>query len=140
MINSKKKGNLWENRLANWLSDNGIKASKDAASGGGNREKGDIVNNIDCTIESKASKNIKLAEWWEQVQNSANTHHNTPLLFIHKDGMAEDEWLVVMNNYDWLDMVKKEKTINTDYTNPKIKWDIQNAITALKKLIKNYED
>lgn len=139
MINSKKKGNLWENKLAHWLSANGIKASRDSASGGGSREKGDIVNNIDCTIESKASKNIKLAEWWEQVENSANIHHNTPLLFIHKDGMAEDEWLVVMNNYDWLELVKKEKTIDTNYQDSRIKWDIQNAITALKKLIKNYE-
>ena len=47
MINPKKKGNLWENRLANWLKDNGIRAWKDGASGGGNREKGDIGNNLD---------------------------------------------------------------------------------------------
>ena len=139
MINSKKKGNLWENRLANWLTDNGIKASKDGASGGGNREKGDIVNNINCTIESKAAKNIKTMEWWKQVVSSADKHHNTPLLFIHQDGMREDEWLVVLNNYDWLDLVKGDKKIDTSYQDPKIKWDIKNAVEVLKKLLKHYD-
>jgi len=139
MTNSKKKGNLWENRLANWLSDNGIKASKDGASGGGNREKGDIVNNINCTIESKATKTVHLKEWWKQVETSANTHHNTPLLFIHQDGMREDEWLVVLNNYDWLDLVKGDKKIDTSYQDPKVKWEIKNAVEALKKLLKYYD-
>ncbi len=39
MVNVKKKGNAWENRLAQWLTENGVKAFKDSASGGGNREK-----------------------------------------------------------------------------------------------------
>ena len=57
-INVKKKGNLWENKLANWLTSKGIKAWKDGASEGGNREKGDIVNNIPCMSKSKDGKNI----------------------------------------------------------------------------------
>lgn len=106
-INVKKKGNLWENKLANWLTDNGIKASKDGHSGGGSREKGDIVNNIDCTIESKACKKIELMEWWRQVEKNASTQGNSPLLFIHQDGMKDKEWLVTMHSEDWLFMVKQ---------------------------------
>lgn len=139
MVNAKKKGNAWENKLANWLTDNGIKASKDGGSGGGSREKGDIVNNINCTIESKAAKTIKLMEWWRQTKKSADTHHNTPLLFIHQDGMSENEWLVVMNNWDWLDLIKGENKIDTNYQDQKIKWDIKSAVDSLKKVLKHFD-
>lgn len=106
-INCKKKGNLWENRLAHWLTDHGYKAWRDGYSGGGSREKGDIGNNMDMTIESKAGKNINLMEWWRQVDKNASIHHNSPVLFIHQDGMRVDEWLVVMNSEDWIEMLKK---------------------------------
>lgn len=105
-MNSKKKGNKWENNLANWLRDHGVKAWKDASSGAGSREKGDIGNNLDMTIESKAAKTIKLMEWWEQVDYAAAIHHNQPVLFIHQDGMRKNEWLVVMHSEDWIELVK----------------------------------
>ena len=108
-INSKKKGNVWENRLANYLTDHGMKAWKDGHSGGGTREKGDIGNNMDLTIESKAGKTIKLMEWWRQVEKSASIHHNSPVLFIHQDGMRVDEWLVVMHSEDWMEAMRESE-------------------------------
>lgn len=137
MINSKKKGNIWENNLANWLRDNGIKAWKDGASGGGNREKGDIGNNMDMTIESKAGKNIKLMEWWDQVKKSAGMHQNTPVLFIHQDGMGSEDWLVVMRNHDWLEAVKTplvETGITTD--EKKMEWALKGLKVALNNVLK----
>ncbi len=107
-INSKKKGNLWENRLANWLYDKGYKAWRDGGSGGGSREKGDIGNNMDLTIESKAGKSIKLMDWWKQVEKSASIHHNSPTLFIHQDGMRVNEWLVVLHSEDWIELIKNQ--------------------------------
>lgn len=122
-INSKKKGNLWENKLANWLFDHGIKAYKEGHSGGGDREKGDIVNNLDMTIESKAAKKIDLPDWWRQVDRAASIHGNSPVLFIHQDGMRDNEWLVVMHSEDWIDLIKKqhEKTKPDLFTCPKCK-------------------
>ena len=139
MTNVKKKGNLWENKLANWLRDNGIKAWKDGASGGGSREKGDVGNNIDMTIESKACKNIKLMEWWKQVDKSADIHHNTPVLFIHQDGMPDNEWLVVMHSEDWMDrLIKEEKGFELEETSNQreLKYKTEKAISALKELLK----
>ena len=139
MVNSKKKGNIWENKLANWLIDNGIKAWKDGYSGGGNREKGDVGNNINCTVESKAGKAIKLMDWWRQVEKSASLHGNSPVLFIHQDGMPDKEWLVVIHSNDWLELIKGDKNIDTSYEDPKKKWAIKTAIEDLKRLLKYYE-
>lgn len=144
MTNVKKKGNIWENKLANWLRDNGIKAWKDGASGGGTREKGDIGNNIDFTIESKAAKNIKLMDWWRQVSKSASIHHNRPALFIHQDGMPDCEWIVCMSSEDWIDIVLESlKSANTEsFTGNveevprELKWKAERAKTAINEFIK----
>lgn len=145
MVNVKKKGNQWENKLANWLRDHGIKAWKDGASGGGNREKGDVGNNLNMTIESKACKTIKLMDWWRQVNKSANMHHNQPVLFIHQDGMPDNEWIVCMHSEDWVEMVKdtsnSPKTApNSDFGDRNKRYLIDKAVTALKAVIKVLED
>ena len=108
-MNSKKKGNQWENKLAAWLHSHGFKAWKDGASGGGSREKGDVGNNLDMTIESKAAKKILLMDWWRQVAKSASMHRNSPALFIHQDGMPDNEWLVVTHSNDWAETLKKSR-------------------------------
>lgn len=151
MINSKKKGNIWENKLSNWLRDNGVKAWKDGASGGGSREKGDVGNNIDFTLESKAGKVIKLMEWWRQVEHAASLHRNSPALFIHQDGMRDKEWLVVIHSEDWLDLIKSGGRMPLEPQNTPeiaslttneartIKYEIQRNLTQLKALIKVLE-
>lgn len=144
MVNAKKKGNAWEHKVAKFLSSHGFKTWKDSASGGGSREKGDIGNSLDMTIESKSTKVIRLPEWWKQVSHSASLQRNQPVLFIHQDGMGNEEWLVVMHSNDWVEMLKKSKTekiyqeVPQEDSNSK-KWAIQNAITSLKKLLKEYE-
>lgn len=136
MVNVKKKGNMWENKLAKWLTEHGIKAYKDGHSGGGTREKGDIINNIDCTIESKAAKNIKLMEWWKQVEKSASIQKNQPLLFIHQDGMPDNEWLVVMHSEDWAEMAKNSTEVETVGL-PQDSWERNRALENLKTAINN---
>lgn len=140
-MNSKKKGNVWENKLANWLHSHGIKAWKDGASGGGNREKGDVGNNVDLTIESKAAKTICLPEWWKQVAHSADMHHNRPVLFIHRDGMPDMEWLVVMTSGDWIDIFKRslgEKEIVEVLAEDsrEKKWAMENLKAAANRALK----
>lgn len=142
-VNSKKKGNLWENKLAKWLTEHGIKAWKDSASGGGNREKGDIGNNVDLTIESKSAKSILLMPWWKQTCESASKHGNTPALFIHQDGMPDNEWLVVMHSEDFVEMLKKsreEKEVVEVEANPmenrEVRFKTERAISSLKELLK----
>lgn len=136
MINSKKKGNAWENKLANWLAENGYPAYKEGMSGGGNRHKGDIINSLDMTIESKAYKNIQLPAWWKQVETSARIHGNTPVLFIHQDGMPDKEWLVVMHSNDWIEMLKGEKEPQDILDRDNLKWIVRQTRENLRKLLK----
>ena len=97
MINSKKKGNHFENVFANWLKDNGIKAFKDTMSGGGNREKGDISNNLNLHIEVKAVAGINLQKVWKKALLECEKTHNSPLIAIHFNGMPEDKFLIVID-------------------------------------------
>lgn len=141
-MNAKKKGNRWENNLKNWLLDNGIKAWKDGMSGGGDKEKGDVGNNLDFTIESKAAKNIKLPKWWRQVTKSAEMHNNTPVLFIHQDGMRKDppEWLVVMHSDDWIERIVEAEPVQRQEVlsdeKREMQWKLQQVVTSCKQLLK----
>jgi len=144
-MNAKKKGNKGENDFANWLFDNGIKAYKDGASGGGNREKGDIVNGINAHFEIKTVKAINIKKAWQKTIFECQKTHNTPYICIHFDGMQKDKWLMVMDNNDWLDLHQRStgdpiiKEIPQEDSRDK-KWAIQSAIVGLKKLLKFYED
>jgi Holliday junction resolvase len=142
-INAKKKGNIWENNFANWLKDNGIKAFKDTMSGGGNREKGDISNDLNLHIEVKGVKKINLLKVWKKAIMECEKTHNNPLIAIHFDGMPNDRFLVVIDNYSWLELLKKpvDEKVVAEYKeeNRNQKYVIENAILALKRLLKTYE-
>lgn len=139
-INSKKKGNLWENKLAKWLSSKGIKAWKDSASGGGSREKADIGNNFNLHIECKAVKAINLKKVWDKAVIESNKTHNIPHIFIHFDGMIDDEYLVVLHSEDWAELFKQAwapKTIQGELSRSE-KYKVDKLIQSAKEVLKLY--
>lgn len=105
MINAKKKGNAGEHELAHWLIANDIKAFRNSMSGG-SVWKGDIANPLDLTIEVKTCKKINLKDCWRQVSKDASIAHNSPLLAVHFDGMPKNNWLMVMDSNDWIELIK----------------------------------
>lgn len=139
-INSKKKGNKGENKFANWLVKNGIKAWKDGASGGGSNEKADIGNNLNLHFEIKTVKKIGLLEVWKKALLECQKTHNLPVLGIHFDGMPEEEWLMVVSSQHFLELLQGESApVDMSYEDPKQKWAIKNLIEASKKVLKFYE-
>ncbi|MEK6884530.1 MAG: hypothetical protein AABY22_33165 [Nanoarchaeota archaeon] len=106
-INSKKKGNRFENLWANWLKDNEIKAWRDSYSGGGDREKSDVANNLNYNFEVKAVKKLSLQKAWRQSVKAAGVY-NTPSVIVHFDGMAQDQFLVVIDNWTFLNLIKTQ--------------------------------
>ena len=116
-MNSKRKGTNNELQVAKFLRDNGIKAWRDSASGGGSGDKGDINNNLDFCIECKCGAGPSLWSSWAQVKKASSLNGNTPVLFIRRDGMSKGEHLVVMHSNDWIEHIKgdNEQEFEMDY-------------------------
>ena len=139
MPNSKKKGNIGEHTFAKWLRSNGIKAFKDAASGG-SIQKGDIHNDLDYSMEVKTVKALNLKKAWEQVNRDARLARNMPLLAVHFDGMRSDEWIIAISSEDWLELIQGNFEPQTDiYQDPKKKYRLKNLIESAKSVLKDYE-
>ena len=137
-MNPKKKGNIWENKFANWLRDNGIFAYKDGASGGGSREKADVGNSLNLHFEVKAVKKINLFEVWKKACHECTKTHNDPVLAIHFDNMPDNEWLMVLHSEHFLNLLTKTEGVKTDYQDPKLKWGLtrlKNEINSVMKLL-----
>ena len=136
-INSKKKGNKFENQVANWFRDNGIKMWRDSASGGGTREKADCGNNLNLHLECKAVKKINLKEVWQKAKFECEKTHNNPAICIHFDQMPEEEFIVAINNDYFLELLTGGKAIPE--MDPKNKWKVQRLVEAAKEVLKVYE-
>lgn len=138
-MNAKKKGNKGENDFANWLTKNGIKAYRNSSSGG-NTQKSDVHNSINANFEVKTVKNLNLKKAWQQTKRDSEQSHTNPYLAIHFDGMPEESWLIVMDNYDWLEILKTslEPAQITSPTplpeNREFLWATQNIKVAVGKL------
>lgn len=137
-INVKKKGNRGENTFAEWLRSKGIKAYRDSASGGGNGNKSDIATDSEFGFEVKTVKALNLKKAWQQCDTCAGMNKTVPVLAVHFDGMPKDDWLMVMNNHDWIEYVQGNESVEQDYEDPRKKYAIQNAIQSLKTLLKHY--
>ena len=64
---------------------------------------------------------------------------NMPALFIHPEGRNVEDFMVVMNIEDWIELVKGDLAPAEHLSDPKVKWAAQNAIEAIKKLNKLIE-
>ena len=138
MVNSKRKGNHWENVWARWLRDHGIKANRNSSSCAGT-VKSDVTNDIDINFEVKAGMQVpkKVYDFYEQSEKDAIATHNTPYVVMHRDGYPEDQFLIVMNNHDWLEIWRKSqepKTVNSD--DRELKWQLKNLKDAAAKVMK----
>jgi len=143
-MNAKKKGNAGENKWANWLKEQGITAYRNSSSGA-NYQKSDVHNSIGANFEVKTVKKLNLKEAWKQSSRDAFNSHTTPYLIIHFDGMGEDEWLVVMDNWNWVDLqlkamagegVEIKPAPSEERNNRELKWAVQNLKNAAAKVDK----
>lgn len=147
---AKAKGKLLEDYVADQIVSKGIdiKARRDGASGAGNREKGDICTSMmvlgqNVGIECKNQATIKIQEWWRQTIKMEKLSRE-PVLCFHIENEPWIETKVVIYLDTFLEMAKmasgKPNVIEvTPEDSRDKKWKIQNTITALKNLLKEYE-
>lgn len=108
-MNPKKKGNAGENDWANWLQKESICNAYRNSSSGANTRKSDVHNDININFEVKTVKKLNLLKAYKQSESDCKMTHSTPYVVIHFDGMPKDQWLVVMNNWDWKDLIMKSE-------------------------------
>ena len=134
------KGKSGERRFAEWLTQNGIRAWRDSASGGGNREKSDVGNNINANFEVKTVKTLGLLKAWKQTESAAEKTHNTPYLVVHFDGMRDGEWLMVMDNYSWLELYRQSRQPKNIYEPSKqLKYKLELGRKVLGEILKDLQ-
>jgi Holliday junction resolvase len=129
-MNPKKKGNHGENLFANWLKKEGICNAYRNSSSGSNERKSDVHNDINCNFEVKTVKSLNLKKAFKQSQADCRMTHATPYVVVHFDGMPENDWLMVMTNHDWKELIMKSE-IRGDII-VKDSWDKTNAINKIQ--------
>lgn len=138
-MNAKKKGNKGEQRFSAFLRSHGFRAFKEASSGA-YAHKGDIVNDLNFTIEVKTVKRINLKQAWDQVDHDASMARNSPLLVIRFDGMPKDEWLCVLHSEDLVEFLKAQNnTQDVVENNPQKKYAVVKMVEDAKRVIKLFE-
>ena len=141
---SKQIGNQGEKDWATFIKDQGIDklAKRDPRSGGGNKEMSDVANSLNINFEVKVGNQVPkpIYDFYQQSENVAMKSHNTPYVILKRYPKAQDNFLVVMNGFDWSDLYKRAREPKTVSSEDRaITWALKTAITALKKLLKLLE-
>lgn len=148
---AKAKGKLLEDYVADQIILKGLdsKAHRDGASGAGNREKGDINTSMmvlgqNAGFECKNQATLHIPEWWKQTKKLESLQRE-PILAFKQFGEPLTETKVIIYLDTFLELVKLSQgekiyvEVEQGDSNTK-KWAIQNAISSLKKLLKEYDN
>jgi Holliday junction resolvase len=139
-MNAKRKGNQGENKFANWCREQGLEVWRNSGSGSG-IAKSDANNSLGINFEIKTVKALNLKKAWKQSERDANMTHSIPYVVVHFDGMGDNEWLIVMDNYNWLELMKNKPGVITNplETNRNLKWKVEKLKQAANDVIKELE-
>lgn len=137
---AKDKGNRYENHLIEVFRENLDERAQRTYGSGAGLDKNDVnLTGYDIEVEAKNQKTIKIIDWWEQTQSQRVKSGRTSVLIFRNPRKAEfQESLVVMDLYDWLDLVKKQKEETTVINNqdPKLKWKMKRLKDAVSEVMK----
>jgi hypothetical protein len=133
-------------RLENWLVEKcreliDAKAYKTSASGAG-LDKNDVrIPNFDMEIEAKNQATWKMPEYVEQLKRQ-KTNGNMSVLAVRNPAKPEfEEVYVIMDFYDWAELVKKqaEKVEVESNFDPKLKWKVKRLQDAARDVFKELD-
>lgn len=137
---SKNKGNRYENHLIEVLrAQLDEKAQRTYGSGAGLDKNDVVLPQFDIEIEAKNQKTLKILDWMEQTQSQQNKSGRTSVMVFRNPRKAEfQESFVVMDLYDWIELVKKQKdqveVINNQ--DPQLKWKVKRLKDAANEVFK----
>jgi len=128
--NPKRKGNNGELKFAEWLRKEGVCNAYRNSSSGSGTVKSDCTNDIDINFEVKTVKSLNLKKAFKQSVADCKMTHAIPYVVVHFDGMPENDWLMVMTNHDWKDLIMK-----SDVRGDIIVKDSYDKTSAINKII-----
>lgn len=137
---AKAKGGRYENFLIEVLrSQLDEKAQRTYGSGSGLDKNDVVLPQFDIEIEAKNQKTLKILDWMEQTQSQENKSGRTSVMVFRNPRKAEfQESFVVMDLYDWIELVKKQKdqveVINNQ--DPQLKWKVKRLKDAANEVFK----
>lgn len=140
------KGKKLEDWVANQIREKGLdpKAYRSHGSGSTNNEKGDIWTSMQCLgqnvgIECKNQKVLKIQEWWKQTLKLESLSRE-PVLVFKVDGEPMEATKCVIYLETFLELCARQgDRVEPEYEDPRQKYEVKNAIEALKKVLKHYE-
>jgi len=137
---AKAKGKRGEMEVVNLLRESGIdkSAMRDPGSGGGNREKSDIINSLNYNMEVKWRENLNIWKAIEQVETYSNMNHAIPSVFFRRSRM--NEWWVAIPFSEWGKLMKSYKGPKTPSNNREFYWDLNNLKNAIRKVTKHIKE
>ncbi len=139
---AKNKGNRFEQYLVDQLRESvDVNTHKTNASGAG-IDKNDVrIPALNIELEAKNADGFSLMGDWEQTKAQKTTGNMSMLAIRHPRKAEFVETLIVMEFNDFITLCQgQQKEREVSYTaNKGDKWVIQNAIQAMKRLLKIYE-
>lgn len=140
MQNPKLKGVRGEKEIVNLLRETGVDttARRDPGSGGGNRDKTDVINSIDYVIEVKRQERLNIFNAIEQAEGYSEMNHAVPSVFFKRNRMTE--WWVAIPYSEWGKLKKRSKLPKTPSNNRELYWDLNQLKNALRKVMKHVRE
>lgn len=137
---AKNKGNRYENLLIETLRENlDAKAQRTYGSGNGLDKQDICLPSHDIEIEAKNQKTLKVLDWWEQTKSQeAKSGRKSVLIFRNPRKAEGQESLVILDLYDWMELVKGQKgeveVINN--MDSDLKWRVKKLKDAAQEVFK----
>ena len=140
MINSKRKGNAGERNWAQFLREQNLdRNARRNVSSGSTYYKSDVHNSINYNFEVKVGKHFSLPKALKQTQRDAEMAHSKPAIPFHLDGMRDDSWWIVIDAYEWAELIKRNKEPISKAPDREMKWKIQRLVEAAKQVMKIFD-
>jgi hypothetical protein len=101
-------GTNWENKIVQYLNDNGYPYVERRRTAG-SHDRGDIAGIPGVVIEAKAAKRLELGAWLRELDNEIEQDHaDTGCLWVKQHGKSSAaDGFIVMHPGIWLPLMRK---------------------------------
>src|SRR5665811_312398 len=98
------------------------------------------VLNQNIGIECKNQKSLAIPEWWRQTKKLESLGRE-PVLVFKQFGESLEETKCVIYLETFLELCKNQGGfVETEYEDPRKKYEIKNLIESAKKVLKHYNE